>query len=123
MLPLAKQQVDQNVFIDSAFNLREDKSLQSIDTSRKVVLERLAVLVVDRKNFFPTDNKITIVADQSKVPPVLNELPLLPIEDYKSLFITQSFAPNGKYELIINQFGRFEHVMVDDLIPVYEDTK
>jgi|JI9StandDraft_1071089.scaffolds.fasta_scaffold2071352_1 hypothetical protein len=38
------------------------------------------------------------------------------------MFITQDFSPDGLYEVIINQNGRFETDVVDDWIPVYEDS-
>ena len=36
--------------------------------------------------------------------------------------MTQDFTSHGLYQIIINQNGRFETDVVDDLIPVYEET-
>ncbi len=38
------------------------------------------------------------------------------------MFLTQDFVSHGLYEIIINQNGRFETDVVDDWIPVYEDS-
>lgn len=56
------------------------------------------------------------------LPPFVTEIGILPIEHYKSLFLTQDFVNHGLYEIIINQNGRFETDVVDDWVPVYEDS-
>jgi hypothetical protein len=78
-----------------------------------------------RPQFFPPkDQKNTFkIKDYSSLPPFSTEIGILPIEHYKSLFLTQEFTKHGLYEVIINQNGRFETDVVDDWVPVYEETQ
>jgi hypothetical protein len=62
------------------------------------------------------------VKDPHAVPYFLTEINLFPPSHYKSLFITQDYQEKGLYHIIFNKDGRFETDVVDDWIPVYEDT-
>jgi hypothetical protein len=85
-----------------------------------VIIRRLSQLygVNTRPLFFPANGAPTNVKNLH-VPHCISELPVLPVAEYKSLFITQEFQENGKYIVAINVNGRFELIAVDDRIPIY----
>ena len=56
------------------------------------------------------------------MPYFLTEINLMTPMHYKGLFITQDYQDNGLYHIIFNKDGRFETDVVDDFIPVYEET-
>lgn len=111
------------MFTDNNFDVRAESNIAKIDEVRgQVILKRLGQLYPEsnKPDFFPKGKKVTRVLDPSIVPHCLNELAIFPVSDYKSLFITQTWNDHGKYDLIVNQNGRFETITVDDRIPVYE---
>lgn len=105
------------------------EELSKLDPNNpRVVLRRLYNLYRQspknsKPQFFPENNTpINRVRDHLSLPPFVTEIGIFPIVHYKSLFLTQDFAKDGLYEIIINQNGRYETDVVDDWIPVYEDT-
>ena len=38
------------------------------------------------------------------------------------MFLNQSFNEEGRYEVVVNSEGRFEIEIVDDFVPVYEES-
>lgn len=93
-------------------------------TDETVIVRRLSTLysVSNRPPFFDIHSHPTKPAEGRKVPHCLEELAVYPTLHYKTLFLTQDYAENGKYTLIINNEGRFEQISVDDRIPVHRDT-
>lgn len=89
-----------------------------------VIVRRLSTLypVNNRPLFFDLNSQPTRPADPKRVPHSLNELALFSTAHYRSLFITQTFSPSGKYILITNTDGRFEVIAVDDRIPINKVT-
>lgn len=78
-------------------------------TDETVIVRRLSTLysVSNRPPFFDIHSQPTKPAEGRKVPHCLEELAVYPTLHYKTLFLTQDYAENGKYTLIINNEGRF----------------
>lgn len=89
-----------------------------------VIFKRLSTLypISNRPLFFDLNSQPSRPADPKIAPHCLNELALFSTAHYRSLFITQTYSPSGKYIIITNTEGRFEAIAVDDRIPVNKDT-
>ena len=111
-------------WVDKDFNTSEMKP-ELIDSKRKVVFRRLQHLYPKkhRPGFFPTVDEVPKLKSHERLPHFLVELGLFKVHHYKSMFITQDFQEDGRYELVVNTDGRFEHLAVDDYVPVYEETE
>lgn len=100
----------EELFTDNAFDVRAEPRIAKIDEQKgNVVIRRLSQLYSEshRPPFFSEKGKVTKIADPSAVPHCINQLGIFTQEEYRSLFITQDFNPQGKYELILNRNGRF----------------
>lgn len=101
------------MFVDSQYDVRKENGIENLDKnhkSGKVILKRLSHLYgegIHKPDFFPANGKVTRVEEPTHAPHCVNELPMFGQIDYKSLFITQTWDKNGKYELIVNRQGRF----------------
>lgn len=106
----------------------DERELESLVPGRKLVLKRLYDIYrhypkEERPKFFETKKiRMDRDVDLLSLPTFATEIGLLPVEHYRSLFITQDFEECGLYQVIINQNGRWETDVVDDYIPVYKDT-
>lgn len=42
---------------------------------------------------------------------------------FKGIIFNSSFSENGRYEMIVNMDGKYQMEVIDDVIPVYEDSQ
>lgn len=89
-----------------------------------MIIKRLSTLypITNRPLFFDLNSNPTRPVDSKKAHHCLNELALFPTVHYRSLFLTQTYSPSGKYTLVTNTDGRFEVICVDDRIPINKVT-
>lgn len=116
-------------FIDKEFQINPSELSNLDPNNSRVVLRRLSDLIrVAPKSFkpmfFPSKGYIPPrkLSSNPFLPTFATEMGVFPPEHYKSFFITQNFSENGFYHVIINNKGRFETDVVDDIVPVYENS-
>jgi hypothetical protein len=42
---------------------------------------------------------------------------------FKGIILNSSFSENGRYEIVANIDGKYELEVIDDVIPIYEDSQ
>lgn len=115
-------------FVDKEYQI-SPAELEGLDANRPIVLKRLYDLCrtcpkSSQPMFFPRRDYLPPrkLSSNPMLPTFATEMGVFPVDHYKSFFITQNLEQNGFYHVIINNQGRFETDVVDDVIPVYADS-
>lgn len=94
--------------------------LDGVDRNNRVVWQRLSELLNPVGRLFAAEH-FSHFDKMPHLPTFFSEVGLLPPFHYETLFITPDFTNNGMYKIIANVQGEFRVIVIDDMIPVYEN--